>query len=92
MTGYVIYYELRPGPGDKLPAAFGLLDAAEEHGLSQQIGDAGGWRRLPQGALWGRFAASDDAIAAFDRALADASELLGFAVTAERRLAASLHD
>ena len=90
MTGYVIYYDLRPGPREKLPAAFGLLDAAEERGLSRSVWQAGVWRRLPEGVLWGRFADSSAAIAAFDQALDDASELLGFCVRAERRLAASL--
>jgi hypothetical protein len=92
MTGFVIHYRLQAGPADKLSASFGLLDAAEEHGLSMLVPDARGWRRLPQGVLWGPFLDGAQAIAAFDRALQGASELLGFTVQAERRLAIGFDD
>ena len=87
MSGYAVFFDLRPGPRERFPGEYGLAETAEEHGLSSSIPMAGSWRRLPPGVLWGPFPDPGEALAAFDRALADASDLLGYAIEAERRLA-----
>ena len=92
MPGYGIWFDLEPGPPEKLPAVFGLSEAAEEHGLSSIIRSRGGWRRLPQGVLGGSFPDVHAALEAFDCALHGASDLLGFPLRARRRLAAELPD
>ncbi len=92
MTSFLIRYALQPGPGEKLPAAAGLLDAAEECGLSWVMRTGGESLRLPEGMLWGEFDTPIDALGAFDQAMEIASDLLGFEVTASRRLALRLDD
>jgi hypothetical protein len=88
LAWYAIWFDLEPGPPEKLPAVFGLIEAAEEHGLVAMVRSGGGWRRLPEGVLGGRFPDARAAFEAFERALHEGSDLLGF----PRRLAAELPD
>ena len=90
MIAWLIHYDLSPGPPEKLPAPYGLLDAAEEQGLWTPSPAWGGPRRLRDSVLCGRFVDSAAAIAAFDRAVEAASELLGFELRVQRRLALPL--
>ena len=92
MAIYAVWFDLEPGPPEKLPAAFGLIEAAEEHGLWSIIRHHGGWRRLPQGVLGGTFPDGQAALEAFDHSLNEASCLLGFSLRARRRLATELAD
>ena len=87
MQGFLIAYRLEPAPAGGLPPYGGLLDAAEEHGLWSLVWEAASARRLPDGRLWGRFEDARAALDAFDSALADASDLLGYPVRARGRLA-----
>ncbi len=86
MASYLVRFQVEPGPSDKLPLAWALLEAAEEHGLLWviQLGDQVG--RLPPGAVWGDFADHTAALAAFDGAAATVSELFGIDVQVVRRL------
>jgi hypothetical protein len=92
LTRYGVWFDLEPGPSGKLPADLGLLDAADKPDLSCLVPGAGAWRRLPEGVFCGKFPDGPAALAAFDAALAEASQLLGFPVQARRRLAAKLPD
>ena len=87
MPGFLIAFRLEPAPPGRLPPDGGLLDAAEEHGLWPLVWGAAGARRLPEDRLWGRFDSARAALQAFDSALADASDLLGYPVRARGRLA-----
>ena len=87
MRDIMIACRLEAGPQGRLPPWGGLLDAAEEQGLWSYILAPAGAHRLPEGLLWGRFEDEAQALAAFDAALAEASWLLGYPATAERRLA-----
>ena len=87
MQGFLIAFRLDPAPPGRLPPGGGLLDTAEEHGLWSLVWDAAGARPLPEGRLWGRFESARAALAAFDAALAGASDLLGYPVRARGRLA-----
>ncbi len=87
MREILIACQLQAAPNGRLPPWGGLLDSAEEHGLMSFILGPDGGRPLAQGLLWGRFEDEAAALAAFDAALAGASELLGYQVRVHRRMA-----
>ena len=89
---YLIHFELRCGPAEKLPLAAGFLDAAVEHRLLWVVLAEGQIQALPFGMLWGQFADAAGALAAFGRAVEAASELLGFQVRPVRALASRFED
>ena len=91
MKTFLVAVRLQPGPRGKLPPWGGLLDTAEEQGLwSFALRADGGAQALPEGLLWGRFEDEAAALAALDAALAEASELLGFRLTTQGRVAGAM--
>ncbi len=91
MKTILVAVRLDAAPRGKLPPWGGLLDTAEEVGLwSFAPGPDGGVRPLPPGLLWGRFEDEASALAALEDALEEASELLGYPVTARGRVAGAL--
>ncbi len=88
MKTILVAVRLEPGPRGKLPPWGGLIDTAEERGLlNLVVQPGGGLQQLPEGVLWGRFEDEPAALAALDAALADASDLLGYPLTARGRVA-----
>lgn len=90
MHPFLIACRLALGPPGKLPAWGGLLDAAEEQGLWSFSFGPEGVRPLPEGMLWGRFDDAATALKALELALAEASDLLGYPVRAQGRVACAL--
>ena len=82
MHSYLIVFRLDPAPAGKLLPWGGVLDVADEHGLSFLTFDRTGVRLLPEGMLWGRFEDAVAALEAVEATLAAASELLGYRVVA----------
>jgi hypothetical protein len=83
MTDFAISYDLKAGNPSPHKA---FLDAAESEGLLYVWKGQSYVNRLPNTTIWGVFDNREEANAAFSRALATATAVLGYKVTMTKRL------
>lgn len=89
MADYLITYDLKSGSPD---AHKPFLTAAEKEGLLYVWKGADYVNRLPNTTLWGLFDSREAANKAFDRALAAAGKVVGYAVKLEKRITTKMTD